>query len=135
MLLDADMGIPVPLSDYFGRGFVAFCFCADVEMGILVLERLQENLSDIPIELCLISQSLPATTEVDGIQVFLDEEGKAASAYNAGPRSLYLIRPDGYIAARRFDSDFHDISALVRHAVGEDIVDTQTRLRRASGGR
>ncbi|HEY6284891.1 MAG TPA: FAD-dependent monooxygenase [Ktedonobacteraceae bacterium] len=133
VLLDADMGIPVPLSDYFGRGFVAFCFCADVEMGILVLERLQENLSDIPIELCLISQSLPATTAIDGIQVFLDEEGKAASAYNAGPRSLYLIRPDGYIAARRFDSDFNDISALVRHAVGEDVVDTQTRLRKVSG--
>jgi 3-(3-hydroxy-phenyl)propionate hydroxylase len=133
VLLDADMGIPVPLSDYFGRGFVAFCFCADVEMGIVVLERLQENLSDIPIELCLISQSLPATTAVDGIQVFLDEEGKAASAYNAGPRSLYLIRPDGYIAARRFDSDFHDISALLHHAVGEDVVDTQTRLRKASG--
>ena len=132
VLLDADMGIPVPLSDYFGRGFVALCFCADVEMGILVLERLQENLSDIPIELCLISQSHPATMAVDGIQVFLDEEGSAASAYNAGPRSLYLIRPDGYIAARRFDSDFHDISALVRHAVGEDIVDTQTRLRRVS---
>jgi 3-(3-hydroxy-phenyl)propionate hydroxylase len=132
VLLDADMGIPLPLSDYFGRGFVAFCFCADVEMGILVLERLQENLSDIPIELCLISQSLPATTAVDGIQVFLDEEGKAASAYNAGPRSLYLLRPDGYIAARRFDSDFHDISALMRHAVGENIVDTQTRVRRVS---
>ncbi len=60
---------------------------------------------------------------------------KPASIYNAGPRSLYLIRPDGYIAARRFDSDFQDIAALVRHAVGEDIVDTQTRLRRASGGR
>ena len=133
VLLDADMGIPVSLSDYFGRGWVALCFCADVEMGILVLESLQENLSDMPIELCLISQSHPATLAVDGIQVFLDEEGKAASAYNAGPRSLYLIRPDGYIAARRFDSDFHDISALVRHAVGEDIVDTQTRLRRASG--
>jgi len=135
VLLDADMGIPVPLSDYFGRGFVALCFCADIEMGILVLERLQENLADIPIELCLISQSHPATTAIDGIQIFLDEEGKAASAYNAGPRSLYLIRPDGYIAARRFDSDFQDIAALVRHAVGEDIVDTQTRLRRASGAR
>jgi 3-(3-hydroxy-phenyl)propionate hydroxylase len=132
VLLDPDMGISVRLSDCFGRGFVAFCFCADVEMGILVLERLQENLSDIPIELCLISQSLPATTAVDGIQVFLDEGGKAARAYNAGPRSLYLIRPDGYIAARRFDSDFHDIPALVRHAVGEDSVDTQTRLRRLS---
>jgi 2-polyprenyl-6-methoxyphenol hydroxylase-like FAD-dependent oxidoreductase len=133
VLLDADMGIPVPLTDYFGRGFVALCFCEDVEMGILVLERLRENLSDIPIELCLISRSHPATTSIAGIQMFLDEEGKAANVYNAGPRSLYVIRPDGYIAARRFDSDFQDISTLVRHAVGEDVVDTQTGLRRASG--
>lgn len=131
VLLDVDMGIPVPLSDYFGRGFLALCFCADVEMGILVLERLQENLSDVPIELCLISQSHPASIAIDGIQIFLDEEGEVASAYNAGPRSLYLIRPDGYIAARRFDSDYQDITALVRHAVGEDVVDTQTRLRKA----
>jgi len=127
------MGIPVQLSDYFGRGFVALCFCADAEMGDLLLERLQQNLSDIPIQLCLISQSLPATTEVDGVQIFLDEEGKAASLYDAGPRTLYVLHPDGYIAARRFDSDFQDISALVRHAVGEDVVGTQTRLRRASG--
>lgn len=130
-LLDADMDIPVFLSDHFGRGFVALCFCADVEMGMSVLQRLQDNLVGIPVELCLISQSLPATA-VDSIQVFLDAEGKAASAYNAGPRTLYLIRPDGYICARRFDSDFNDISALVRHAVGEDRVDTQTRLRKVT---
>ncbi len=132
MLLDADMDIPISLSDYFGRCFIALCFCADIEMGMLVMQRLQDNLPEIPIGLCLISQSLPATAAVDGIQVFLDVEGKAASAYNAGPRTLYLIRPDGYIAARRFDSDFNDISALVRHAVGEDVVDTQTRLRKAT---
>ena len=102
-------------------------------MGMLVMQRLQDNLPEIPIGLCLISQSLPATAAVDGIQVFLDVEGKAASAYNAGPRTLYLIRPDGYISARRFDSDFNDISALVRHAVGEDRVDTQTRLRKVAG--
>jgi len=131
MLLDADMGIPVSLSDYFGHGFVALCFCADVEMGMSVLQRLKDNLVGTPVELCLISQSLPATA-VDSIQVFLDAEGKAARAYNAGPRTLYLIRPDGYISARRFDSDFNDISALVRHAVGEDRVDTQTRLRKVA---
>jgi hypothetical protein len=132
MLLDADVGIPVSLSDQFGCGFVALCFCADVEMGMSVLQRLKDNLVDIPVELCLISQNLPATA-VDSIQVFLDVEGKAASAYNAGPRTLYLIRPDGYISARRFDSDFNDISALVRHAVGEDRVDTQTRLHKIAG--
>ena len=44
-----------------------------------------------------------------------------------------MLRPDGYIAARRFDSDFQDIPALVRHAIGENVVDMQTRLRKASG--
>jgi 3-(3-hydroxy-phenyl)propionate hydroxylase len=131
-LHDAEMGITVSLSDHFGRGFVALCFCVDVEMGMSVLQHLQTNLPEIPIELCLISQSMPATPTIDNIQVFLDGEGKAANAYNAGPRTLYLIRPDRYIAARRFDSDFNDISALLRHAVGEDVVDTQTRLRRAT---
>jgi 3-(3-hydroxy-phenyl)propionate hydroxylase len=132
MLLDADMGIPVSLSDHFGRSFVALCFCADVEMGISVLQRLKDNLAGIPVALCLISQSLPASA-VDSIQVFLDAEGKAANAYNAGPRTLYLVRPDGYISARRFDSDFNDISALMHHAVGEDRVDTQARLRTVAG--
>jgi 3-(3-hydroxy-phenyl)propionate hydroxylase len=127
MLLDADLSIPVSLSDLFGRYFVALCFCEDVEMGLSVLQRLKDNLADVPVELYLISKNLPATA-VDSVQVFLDSEGQAASAYNAGPRTLYLIRPDGYISARRFDSDFNDISALVRHAVGEDRVVTQTRL-------
>jgi 3-(3-hydroxy-phenyl)propionate hydroxylase len=133
LLHDADMNIPVSLSDYLGRSFVALCFCEDVEMGMFVLESLRENLPAIPTELCLISQSLHAGTTVDGIQALLDVEGKAANIYNAGPRTLYLIRPDGYIAARRFDSDFNDISALVRHAVGEDVVDTQARLRKVAG--
>ncbi len=133
LLHDADMGIPVSLSDYFGRSFVALCFCADVEMGMFVLEGLLENLPGVPVELCLISQSLHAGTTVDGIQALIDVEGKAANIYNAGPRTLYLIRPDGYIAARRFDSDFNDISALVRHAVGEDVVGTQARLRAIAG--
>lgn len=133
LLHDADMDIPISLSDYLGRSFVALCFCADVEMGMSVLERQREILPDIPVELCLISQSLHASTTIDGIQAFLDVEGKAANIYNAGPRTLYLIRPDGYIAARRFDSDFNDISALVRHAVGEDVVDTQARLRKITG--
>jgi 3-(3-hydroxy-phenyl)propionate hydroxylase len=132
VLPDADRGTPVSLSNYFGRGFVALCFCADVEMGMSVLQNLQPNLPDIPIELFVVSQNLPAVTAVDGIHVLVDAQDKAANIYNAGPRTLYLIRPDSYIAARRFDSDLNDIAALLRHAVGEDVVDTQTRMRRTA---
>ena len=132
VLPDADRGAPVSLSDHFGRGFVALCFCADVEMGMSVLQNLQTNLPGIPIELFIVSQNLPAVAAVDGIHVLVDAENKAATIYNAGPRTLYLIRPDHYIAARRFDSDLNDIAALLRHAVGEDVVDTQTRMRRTA---
>jgi len=132
VLPDADKGSPVSLSDYFGRGFVALCFCADVEMGMSVLQNLQTNLPDIPIELFIVSQNLPAVAAVDGVHVLVDAEDKATSIYNAGPRTLYLIRPDRYIAARRFDSDLNDIAALLRHAVGQDVVDTQTRMRRTA---
>ncbi len=130
VLPDADRGAPVSLSDHLGRGFVVLCFCADVEMGMSVLQNLQTNLPDIPIELFVVSQNLPAVAAVNGVHVLVDAEDTAASTYNAGPRTLYLIRPDGYIAARRFDSDLNDIAALLRHAVGEDVVDTQTRMRR-----
>lgn len=130
VLPDADRGAPVSLSDYFGRGFVALCFCADVEMGMSVLQNLQIKLPDIPIELFIVSQNLSAVAAVDGIHVLVDAEDKSTSTYNAGPRTLYLIRPDRYIAARRFDSDLNDIAALLRHAVGVDVVDTQTRMRR-----
>ena len=73
---------------------------------------------------------MPAVSAEGGITIVLDADHKAASAYNAGPRSLYLIRPDRVIAARRFDSDFNDIPALLRHSVGEDVVDTRSRIRR-----
>src|SRR5260370_1792010 len=66
----------------------------------------------------------------DGITIVLDAERKAATIYNAGPRSLYLVRPDRIIAARRFDIDFNDIPALLPPAVGEDGVDSHRRIPR-----
>lgn len=42
--------------------------------------------------------------------------------YNAVLRTLYLIRPDRHIAARRFDSDLYELPALIRHAIGKDLV-------------
>jgi hypothetical protein len=58
-----------------------------------------------------------------------------ANISNFIAHTLYVLRSDGYIAVCRFDSDFKDISAFVRHAVGQDVVDTQTRLHKASGAR
>ncbi len=129
-LPDADTGMMVPLLGQLSCGFLALCFTNDVDMAMSVLRRIPMDTSGIPVLFYLITPAMPAATAGDGIRILVDAEGKVARAYNAGPRSLYLVRPDGIIAARRFDSDFNDIPALLRHAIGEDVVDSQTRIPR-----
>jgi 3-(3-hydroxy-phenyl)propionate hydroxylase len=129
-LPDADTGEPVALLDRCAEGFVALCFTNDVEMALAVLLQVPMQVSGVPVSFLVITPSTPPMPASDSITIVLDAERKAASIYNAGPRSLYLVRPDRIIAARRFDSDFNDIPALLRHAVGEDDVDSQTRIPR-----
>ena len=128
LLPDADSGAPVALLERCAAGFVALCFTNDVEMALAVLQQVPMQVSGVPVSFLIITPSIPDTPGSEGITIVLDGERRAASLYNAGPRSLYLLRPDRIIAARRFDSDFNDIPALLRHAVGEDDVDSQTRL-------
>ncbi len=130
MLPDADTGAPVSLLARSNAGFLALCFTADIDMAMRALAKIPMDMSEIPINFYLITPTLPATPTQQGVTILLDEQRKAASAYNAGPRTLYLVRPDRVIAARRFDSDFNDIPALLRHAIGEDVVDSQTRIPR-----
>ncbi len=128
VLPDADKGAPVVILERCAQGFVALCFTSDVEMALAVLQQVPMQVSGVPVSFVIITPSTPDVPSSEGISIVLDSERKAASIYNAGPRSLYLLRPDRIIAARRFDSDFNDIPALLRHAVGEDDVDSQTRI-------
>lgn len=129
-LPDADTGAPVSLLARSNAGFLALCFTADIDMAMRALTKIPMDMSEIPINFYLITPTLPAAPTQPGVIILLDEQGQAAGVYNAGPRTLYLVRPDRVIAARRFDSDFNDIPALLRHAVGEDVVDSQTRIPR-----
>jgi 3-(3-hydroxy-phenyl)propionate hydroxylase len=130
-LPDADTGEVTPLLGRLSAGFLALCFTSDVDMAMSVLRRIPMDMSGVPILFYLITPTMPAAPAEEGVTILVDAQGKVARAYNAGPRTLYLVRPDGMIAARRFDSDFNDIPALLRHAVGEDVVDSQTRIPRA----
>lgn len=129
-LPDADTGLPVALLERCATGFVALCFAHDAEMALSVLRQVPVQVSGVPVSFLVITSSAPALPGSDGLTIVLDGESKAASIYNAGPRSLYLVRPDHIIAARRFDSDFNDIPALLRHSIGEDDVGSQTRIPR-----
>ncbi|HEV2580247.1 MAG TPA: FAD-dependent monooxygenase [Ktedonobacteraceae bacterium] len=129
-LPDADTGAMTPLLGRVSSGFLALCFTNDIDMAMNMLRRIPVEMSGVPILFYLITPTIPAASAEDGITMLVDAQGRVARAYNAGQRSLYLVRPDGVIAARRFDSDFHDIPALLRHAIGEDVVDSQVHIPR-----
>lgn len=119
ILSDAQTGAPVHLLDLFGHSFVALYFCTDPDTGLSLLDKIRPNLPDLPISLYLIAPRPPTISIPDAITVLLDQQGKASAAYNPGPRTLYLMRPDRHIAARRFDSDLSDLPMLLHRAIGE----------------
>lgn len=119
MLTDAQTGDALHLLDLFGQGFVVLYFCADAGAGLSLLDSIRSQLPALPVTLYLITAREPTTAIPDDICVLLDTEGEAAAAYNAGSRTLYLIRPDRHIAARRFDSDLGELPLLLRRATGE----------------
>jgi len=118
ILTDASNNQPVSLLDCFGQSFVLLYFCSDADDGLFALHRVRADQQKIPLALYLIAPKPAKIFVDDGVHVLLDGEGKGASAYNTGSRTLYLVRPDRHIAARRFESDLSKLPMLLRRAVG-----------------
>jgi 3-(3-hydroxy-phenyl)propionate hydroxylase len=135
ILTDALTNEPVPLLDHFGRGFVVLYFCSDADAGIAALSRVQPELPDLPVALYLLTPQPPAQPVPPGLHVLLDAEGKGATAYNAGTCTLYLVRPDRHIAARRLDCNLSELPALLQHAVGARVMPSthQTSIGAGTG--
>jgi 3-(3-hydroxy-phenyl)propionate hydroxylase len=55
---------------------------------------------------------------VGGQGGFVDREGLATSRYDAAPGATYLLRPDGYVAARFRRPDRPAIDAALSRACG-----------------
>jgi len=119
ILTDASNNRPISLLDRFGHSFVVLYFCTDADTGLSALREVATDLPYIPVALYLVVPKPPTTPATDSVCVLLDVEGQGASAYNAGPRTLYLVRPDRHIVARRFESDAGELLMLLRRAIGE----------------
>jgi 3-(3-hydroxy-phenyl)propionate hydroxylase len=135
ILTDALTNETVPLLDHFGTGFVVLYFSSDSDAGMVALHHVQPELPDLPVRLYLVTQHPPVEPVPSGIRVLLDAEGKAATAYNAGTCTLYLVRPDRHIAARRLDCDLSELPALMQYAIGARMMPTapQTSIGAGTG--
>lgn len=111
-------GASLSLLDLFGESFVVFYFVTDADVGAAALDRARAGLPDVPLSLYVISSGMPRKPLPDSITFLHDPEGRCAAAYSAGPATLYLMRPDRHIAARRFNSDASGLPRLLRRAMG-----------------
>jgi 3-(3-hydroxy-phenyl)propionate hydroxylase len=117
-----DGGAALSLLDLFGASFVIFWFCADPDAGAAALASILPALpADLPTQLYVVA-STPATAPAPaGVAHLLDPTGKLAAAYGAGDGTLYLMRPDRHIAARRLRCDPAELPALLRRAAGLEL--------------
>lgn len=118
---DADLS----LLDLYGESFDVFSFCADADAGSAALASALPALpANLPVRLYVVAPT-PATTPLPaGVGLLLDRAGKLAAACGAADGTLYVIRPDRHIAARRLRSDVTELPALLRRAAGLELAQT-----------
>lgn len=119
VLKDATTGERLSLLDHSGKGFVVLYFCENANEGIQTIQRVQPVLPDVPIGFYVVTAHKPTIPVPDDIHILLDEDGKGTSTYASGACTLYLIRPDRHIAARRYSCDLQELPALFRIAINE----------------
>ncbi|HEU0026521.1 MAG TPA: FAD-dependent monooxygenase [Ktedonobacterales bacterium] len=130
LILTDAAGGSVSLLDLFGESFVVLSFRADPDKGAAKLADARSDLpANLPISLYVIASTPPAEATPEGVTCLLDPDGACAAAYGAGPETLYLMRPDRHIAARRFASDATDLPALLRQAAGLALARTPAEAR------
>lgn len=125
------------LRQLLGRGFVALYVPvrmvedpAGSEAGAAFARRALERAPLAPLEVFVVvgpGERPPGLPE--GARALVDIEGVLATAYG-GPGWLYLIRPDGHVAVRRFGPVPGDLPDLVDFATGARL---RSRHRVAAG--
>ncbi len=102
----------------FGDGFVALYLPAGLADGVAFAERGLDRPPLAPLELLVIvGPGEPPPDLPRGAAALVDTEGVVAATYG-GPESLWLIRPDGHVAARRVGMDPAELPELVDLAAG-----------------
>ena len=127
VVADAD-GAPLSLLDLFGESFVVFAFSDDADAGGAALASVIPNLpARLPVSLYVVAPRPATSPAPEGVGYLLDGAGALAAAYGASDGTLYIIRPDRHIAARRLRGDMAglaELPALLRRTAGLELAQT-----------
>lgn len=102
----------------FGHGFVVLLF-DDTPARALALQRhLPPLQGPLVTTVCAVVPGEPHAQSNDLVKLVYDTSRIVATSYGAEPGTVFLVRPDGHIAARRRRCDFDEITALLRRCHG-----------------
>ncbi|HSV66449.1 MAG TPA: FAD-dependent monooxygenase [Mycobacteriales bacterium] len=110
---------PTRLRWLLGAGFVALYF-ADDDAGRLFAAKMAAHLPDLTLWPVLPD----APRGRFDVPAIWDDTGQLSRAFGAEPGTLFLIRPDGHLAARRHQARAEDVAHLLRLASGNPPVET-----------
>ncbi len=122
------------LLDLVGRDFVLLYFSERPSQAVQPLEQALQAGPILPLKSYIVAgraddRSEKSSSGKSSIEVLLDESDELARTYAAGPGTLYLLRPDGHIAARGFQFELEKLAATLAQAIGQTTQRSQTALK------
>lgn len=114
---------PIRLRRLLGTGFVGLCFMEDEAASWLLAHEIARQ---EPVDLTLWPVLRDAPRAPMGSAVW-DHDGELSQAFAARPGTLFLIRPDGHVAARRRQAGAEEVARLVQLASGNPASATARR--------
>ena len=107
---------PIFMRHLLGSGFVALYFTAHPQDGQVFEQAGCTRLPGLPVKVYTVVKESP---EAPVMGSFLeDTNGVLAKVFAARPGTLFLIRPDGHIAARRRNARPEELAELLCRACG-----------------
>lgn len=108
---------PIFFRTLLGSGFVFLYFASDPAEGQpFSSQAASPRLPGIPVQFYIVLSKPPDHSSQESL--LIDENGAVQKAFAARPGTLYLIRPDGHIAARRRGAQPSDLAAFLERASG-----------------
>jgi 3-(3-hydroxy-phenyl)propionate hydroxylase len=129
VLIEATGPRAIYLHKLFGKGFVALLFATDLAAALAFADEALASPLATPALLAIVTaDAAPSAALPQYVQLLRDPERALARAYEARPGSMYLIRPDGYLAARRRTVRPAEFRSLVHFACLADAQPEPVRL-------